>query len=131
MPLPRDSPTIARVAGPDDPGNMSHLSVSGIGPAVSVLEARRDETLLKDSAAEESAAAIAARGPEESRDYVAVRYRYEKRIRLLEKRIEELKVDGCAPARRYRQVRSANPVEEAFEEVVGKVPLGRLCSQNR
>ena len=47
--------------------------------------------------------------------------RYEMRIKLIEKQIEELKVDNRSPARKYKQVRSTNPVEEAFDEVLQKV----------
>jgi len=39
----------------------------------------------------------------------------------LEKQIEELKVDNRSPAKRYRQVRNTNPVEEAFDDSISSV----------
>ena len=39
----------------------------------------------------------------------------------MERQIEELKVDNRSPAKRYRQVRSTNPVEEAFDDSMSSV----------
>ncbi len=94
---------------------MSQLSISGINPVPEKPheEEKKDETFLIKEEAEE-AAALAK--PET--DFEKAQKRYEKRIRLLEKHIDELKMDNRSPAKKYKQVRRMNLVEEGFEGVV-------------
>jgi hypothetical protein len=39
----------------------------------------------------------------------------------MEKQLEELKIDNKSPTKKHQQIRTMNPVEEAFDDSVSKV----------
>ena len=99
--------------------NMSQLSISGINPPLPVPILEKPHIESKDAIIMPED--VTSLRIDDERDFGKAKQRYEKRIELLEKQIDELKMENILPAKKYKQIRDLNPIEEAFDEVVNHV----------
>jgi len=102
----------------DTSQNISQLSISGINPPDIKAHDKRENLGMID---EPSIIQVKLKEKEEESDFERAKKRYEKRIRLMEKQIEELKMDNRSPTKKQMQIRRMNPVEEAFDEILSHV----------